>query len=215
LYAHAGFNEFVVALGHQGVVVKRYFAEYANLNGNLQVDLSSGAVESEDGPPEDWLVDLVDTGVGTNTGGRVRRLASFLDDTFLLTYGDGVSDVDIASVVAFHREHGKVATMTTVRPPARFGHLIIEGDQVTEFSEKPQIGEGWINGGFFVMEPEFLDYITGDSVNLAHEPLEKLAADGQLMAYQHDGFWQCMDTIRDRDYLNELWAEGSPPWKTW
>jgi glucose-1-phosphate cytidylyltransferase len=215
LYAHAGFNEFVVALGHQGSVVKRYFAEYANLNGNLHVNLGSGIVESEYGPPEDWMLDLVDTGLGTNTGGRVRRLHKFLNETFLLTYGDGVSDVDIAAVLDFHRSHGKLATMTAVRPPARFGHLTIVGDSVTEFSEKPQIGEGWINGGFFVLEPEVLDYIDGDHINLAHEPLEKLAKEGQLMAYQHGGFWQCMDTIRDKEFLNEMWVDGAAPWKVW
>ena len=214
-YAHFGHNEFVVALGYRAEYVKRYFADYCSMSGNLTVNLGTGRVDAETDQQEDWLIDLVDTGGSTNTAGRVKRLARHLTDTFLLTYGDGVSNIDIDALVAFHKSHGKLATLSAVRPPTRFGHLDIVGDQITEFSEKPQLGEGWINGGFFVMEPGVLDYIEGDHVNLAHAPLENLAKDGQLMAYKHDGFWQCMDTLRDKEHLESMWDAGSPEWKVW
>jgi len=161
-------------------------------------------------------VHLVDTGRGTQTGGRVKRLAHWLrDGTFMLTYGDGVSDVNVADVLAFHRRHGKLATVTAVRPPARFGGLVFDGDRVSEFTEKPQAGEGWINGGFFVMEPDVLDYIQGDDTYLEREPLERLAKDGQLVAFRHGGFWQCMDTLRDLKLLESLWEGGRAPWQVW
>ena len=164
----------------------------------------------------DWRVDLVDTGQETATGGRIKRLQPWLGDgTFMLTWGDGVADVDLDRLLAFHRSHGKLATLTAVRPPARFGHLEFDGDRVAQFDEKPQTSEGWINGAFFVLEPRVFDYIDGDDTQWEREPLERLAADGELMAYRHDSFWQCMDTIRDKKLLEKLWREPNPPWKTW
>jgi glucose-1-phosphate cytidylyltransferase len=212
-YARHGYKEFVLALGYKGEMVKHFFLNYYNLQGNLTVDLGKGEVEVHDGEREDWRVHLVDTGMDTQTGGRLKRLAPWVGgDTFMLTYGDGVSDVDIESLVRFHKSHGKLATITTVRPPARFGALSFEGDLVTHFTEKPQTGEGWINGGFFVLEPGVLDYIDGDETLWEKEPLERLARDRQLAAFHHEGFWQCMDTLRDVRHLEELWASGSAPW---
>ncbi len=214
-YAHFGHSEFVVALGYRADYVKRFFSDYCAMSGDLTVNLATGRVEAQTTQREDWIIYLVDTGGSTNTGGRVKRLARHLTDTFLLTYGDGVSNIDLAALVDFHKSHGKLCTLSAVRPPTRFGHLDIVGDQITEFSEKPQLGEGWINGGFFVMEPGVLDYIDGDSVNLAHAPLENLAKDGQLMAFKHEGFWQCMDTLRDKEHLESMWNSGSAEWKVW
>ncbi len=213
-YAARGFTEFVLALGYKSEVIKRYVLDYYHLQSQLTVSLRSGAVEVHDGGREDWTVHLVDTGLDTQTGGRVKRLARWLGDgPFMLTYGDGVSDVNVADLLAFHRKHGKLATVTAVRPPARFGGLVFDGDLVREFTEKPQVGEGWINGGFFVMEPGVLDYIQGDQTYLEREPLERLAKDGQLVAFRHDGFWQCMDTLRDLKLLESLWESGRAPWK--
>jgi glucose-1-phosphate cytidylyltransferase len=215
IFAAAGFREFVVALGYRGEAVKDYFLNYHYLRNDLSVS-SDGKVEVHDGAREDWLVHLVDTGLDTQTGGRVRRLADRLQDgTFMLTYGDGLSDVDCRALLEFHRSHGKLATVTAVRPPARFGGLLFDGDRVTEFTEKPQIGEGWINGGFFVLEPQVLDYIEGDTTIWEREPLEHLASDGQLMAYKHEGFWQSMDTLRDVRLLQTLWQSRKVPWKVW
>ena len=217
LYAHQGFRDFVVALGYKGDYVKRYMVDYAALEGDLTIGLREGRVEAHgSGERDDWNVALVDTGQTTNKGGRIKRLAPYLGSgTFMLTWGDGVSDIDLRKLLEFHRAHGKLATLTAVRPPARFGHIELEGDVVSEFSEKPQAREGWINGAFFVLEQEVLDYIDGDETEWEKEPLERLAADGQLMAYRHDGFWQCMDTIRDRKLLQSLWDSGSAPWKVW
>lgn len=216
IYAHQGFDDFVVALGYKGDSIKRWMVEYASLQSDLTVSLKSGKViphGNEDG--EDWKVDLVDTGQDTATGGRIKRLASYVGDgTFMLTWGDGVADIDLHRLLDFHRSHGKYATLTAVRPPARFGHLDLDGDVVSEFSEKPQLGEGWINGAFFVLEPEVFDYVDGDDTQWEKEPLERLARDGQLMAYKHDSFWQCMDTLRDKKLLDELWLDGAP-WRTW
>lgn len=215
-YAAHGFTEFVLALGYRGDVIKRYFLEYHQLRGDLTVDLRNGRVTAHDGEREDWTVHLVDTGASTETGGRVKRLAPWIGrERFLLTYGDGVSDVNIRAVVAHHAACGRLATVTAVRPPARFGGLIFDGETVTEFSEKPQTGEGWINGGFFVFESGMLDYIEGDHTILERDPLERLAAERQLSVYQHDGFWQCMDTVRDLKLLETLFATGRAPWKTW
>ena len=216
IYAHHGFDDFVVALGHRGEVVKRYFLDYARTSGDLSVSLGDGEVEMLDGDRDDWSVRLVDTGQATGTGGRVKRLEPHLDDgTFFLTWGDGVADIDLAALLDFHRSHGKLATLTAVRPPARFGHLELDDDQVTEFSEKPQTGEGWINGAFFVLEPGVQAYIDGDRTSFERDPLERLAKDGQLMAYRHYSFWQCMDTLREKRLLNELWETGRAPWKVW
>ena len=217
LYAHHGLRDFVVALGYKGDYVKRYMVDYASLEGDLTIALREGRVETHGtGDRDDWNVALVDTGQTTNKGGRIKRLAPYLGTgTFMLTWGDGVSDIDLRRLLEFHKAHGKLATLTAVRPPARFGHIELEGDVVSEFSEKPQAREGWINGAFFVLEQEVLDYIEGDETEWEKEPLERLAADGQLMAYRHDGFWQCMDTLRERKLLEQLWDSGSAPWKVW
>ena len=217
IYAHQGFNDFVVALGYKGDYVKRYMVDYASLEGDLTVGMRDGRVQMHgNGNRDDWQVALVDTGQTTNKGGRIKRLAPYLDgETFMMTWGDGVADIDLQELLAFHRSHGKLATLTAVRPPARFGHIELDGDVVSEFSEKPQAREGWINGAFFVLEPQVLDYIDGDDTEWEKEPLERLAADGQLMAYRHDGFWQCMDTLRERKLLEQLWDSGHAPWKVW
>jgi glucose-1-phosphate cytidylyltransferase len=215
-YAHYGFKEFVIALGYKGEVIKRYMVDYCSLNSNLTVNLQDGEVKIHDGYKTDWTVELVDTGMSTMTGGRIKRLAPYLGSgTFMLTWGDGVSDLNLQDLLAFHRSHGKMATLTAVRPPARFGHIELHGDQVTEFSEKPQTREGWINGAFFVLEPGVFDYIDGDETQWEREPLERLAKEGQLMAYRHASFWQCMDTLRDKVLLEELWQGGHAPWKIW
>jgi glucose-1-phosphate cytidylyltransferase len=215
IYAHQGYQDFVIALGHKGEVIKRYMLDYASLHSDLRVELSTGNVTSRNGGAEDWTVELVDTGQETATGGRIKRLAPYLSDgTFFLTWGDGVADIDLGRLLEFHRSHGKLATLTAVRPPARFGHLELNGDAIREFSEKPQIGEGWINGAFFLLEPGVFDYIDGDATAFEREPLEGLARAGQLMAYRHESFWQCMDTLRDRKLLEELWQNGAP-WRTW
>lgn len=215
-YAHYGFKEFVVALGYKGEVIKRYFLDYYMLDGSLTINFSKDNLETYDKEHRDWIVHLKDTGQGTNTGGRIKRLEpSLKDGTFMATYGDGVSDVDLTDLLRFHRSRGRIATITAVRPPSRFGGLNIEGDLVAEFVEKPQIGEGWINGGFFVFEPEIFDFLEGDHAILETDALEQLAADGQLAAYRHGRFWQCMDTLRDKRLLESLWQGGEAPWKVW
>jgi len=215
-YAHYGLNEFVIALGYKGEVIKKYMVDYASLHGNLKVNLQTGDVAIQGGYRPNWTVELVDTGNATLTGGRIKRLAPFLDgETFMLTWGDGVSDVNLNELLAFHRSHGKLATLTAVRPPARFGHLEFDGDTITTFTEKPQTMEGWINGAFFVLEPGVFNYIDGDETQWEKEPLERLAADGQLVAFRHYSFWQCMDTLRDKRLLEDLWQKGNPPWKIW
>jgi len=212
-YAHHGFNEFVVALGYKGEVIKKYFADYCSLNGNLSFDFDEGSVHGHHTDRPHWKVDLIETGTRTNTGGRIKRLAPYLgNETFMLTWGDGVADVDLNALLAFHRRHGKLATLTAVRPPARFGHLVIDDERVVEFSEKPQTSEGWINGAFFVLEPGVVEYIADDATQWEKEPLERLAHDGQLMAYLHTSFWQCMDTLRDKVLLEKLWQSEHPPW---
>lgn len=215
-YSHHGFNEFLVALGYRGDVVKRYFLDYRAAAGSMTIRLTSGEVQMHQHDYEDWLVHLIDTGLETQTGGRVKRLEPWLKgERFMLTYGDGVSPVNIDDLLNFHRKQGKIATVTAVRPPSRFGGLLFTGDLVAEFTEKPQIGEGWINGGFMVFEPEVLKYMRGDETNLEADVLEKLAEAGELAAYRHDAFWQCMDTLRDVRLLERLWNDGSPPWKVW
>lgn len=214
-YSHYGFTNFVICLGHKGEYIKRYFADLISWNSDMTVDLRAGAIERHDTENDGWRVTLVDTGQSTQTGGRMLRVRDLLDDTFLMTYGDGVSDVDLTSLLQFHREHGRAATVTAVRPPARFGQLHLGDDHlVEEFEEKPTTSEGWINGGFFVLEPSVFDSIPGD-VDWAKEPMAHLAASRQLVANCHDGFWQCMDTPRDRNYLEQLWETSAPPWKVW
>lgn len=215
-YHHYGFSEFVVALGYMGDYIKRYFLEYHTIRHNMRVDVSSGELELlDEDRAEKWLVDLIETGPRTETGGRVKRLAPWLkDETFMLTFGDGVSNVNLTALLDFHRSHGKVATVTAVHPPPRFGQMSLDGTRVAEFSEKP-MDTGWINGGYFVFEPAFLDYIEGDETHLSKEPMRRLVADGELMAYRHEGFWQCMDAMRDKVVLEELWESGNPPWRIW
>lgn len=216
-YAHFGHRDFVIALGYKGDIIKRWMVDYCSLAADLTVNVRNHEVRIvDDEQVEDWNVTLIDTGFATQTGGRIKRLRDHLENgTFMLTWGDGVSNVNLDELLAFHRSHGKLATVTAVRPPARFGHLELDGDRITEFSEKPQAGEGWINGAFFVLEPEVLEYIADDSVHFEKEPLEQLAENGQLMAYRHTSFWQCMDTIRDKTLLTKLWDAGDPPWKVW
>ncbi|MBF2048150.1 MAG: glucose-1-phosphate cytidylyltransferase [Leptolyngbya sp. IPPAS B-1204] len=215
-YAHYGFNQFAIALGYKGEMIKRYMVDYCLLNSSLSVDFSTCTVNPHCSHQLDWQVDLVDTGLNTNTGGRIKRLAPYMgNETFMLTWGDGLSDVNLHELLAFHRAHGKLATMTAVRPPARFGCLELDGDQIVDFSEKPQAREGWINGAFFVLEPEVFDYIDGDDTLWEKEPLERLARSGQLMAYRHTSFWQCMDTLREKRLLESLWQSGKAPWKVW
>lgn len=215
-YAYYGFREFFIALGYKGEVIKRYFLDYYTLNGSMTINLVSGEVQIQERECEDWLVHLIDTGLNTLTGGRVKRLEPWLrDGAFMVTYGDGVSNLDLSQLLRFHRSHGRLATVTAVRPPARFGGLIFDGDLVVEFTEKPQTGEGWINGGFLVLEPGVFDYLEGDDSSLEADALERLALDRQLAAYRHDGFWQCMDHLRDVRLLQNLWQSGNPPWKVW
>jgi len=215
-YSHYGFKEFYIALGYRGDVIKRFFLDYFNLSGNMTVDLSSGQVEMHDRETEDWKVHLVDTGLETQTGGRIKRLEPLLKDApFMVTYGDGLCNIDLVELYQFHRTHGRIATVTAVRPPSRFGGLVFEGEMVTEFTEKPQIGEGWINGGFLVFEPALFDYLHNDQTVLESGALEQIAANRQLMAYRHDQFWQCMDTLRDKNLLESLWQERCAPWKVW
>jgi glucose-1-phosphate cytidylyltransferase len=213
-YADYGHNEFYVALGYKGEVIKEYFLNYRTLNADFSVDLGTGAVHPYQLNEVDWKVTLVDTGLHSMTGGRVKRMKSYIGkETCLLSYGDGLSDVDLDQLVAFHNNHGKMVTVTAVHPGARFGELEIKDEQVTTFQEKPQTVQGWINGGYFVIEPEFLDLIQEDQTILEREPLERAARMGELMAFQHKGFWQCMDTKRDRDLLEKYWREGKAPWK--
>lgn len=215
-YAHYGFEEFFIALGYKGEVIKRYFIDYYTLNGSMTLNLSNGKVEVHNKECENWNIHLMDTGLPTLTGGRVKRLQPWLEnETFMVTYGDGVSNIHLQDLLHFHRTHGRLATVAAVRPPARFGGLVLEGDLVANFTEKSQAGEGWINGGFLVLEPGIFKYLEGDDSSLEAYTLERLAADGQLAAYRHDDFWQCMDTLRDLRLLESLWQSGNPPWKVW
>lgn len=215
IYERHGLSDFMLALGYKGEVIKDYFLNYHARQSDLNVHLKSGQVDYTNPTAEDWRLSLIDTGANTMTGGRLLRLKPHLQSggTFMLTYGDGVSNVDITALLALHRSHGRLATVTAVRPPARFGDLRIENNRVTHFEEKPQAGEGWINGGFFVFEPEVLDFIADDTTILEKAPLEQLAQRGELMAYHHPGYWQSMDTLRDKRALEELWVNGKAPWK--
>jgi glucose-1-phosphate cytidylyltransferase len=218
-YSHFGFNEFVIALGYKGEYIKHWMQEYYRLKKNVIVKTNSNEVIFHDERKQSqtgWTIHLVDTGQETLTGGRIKRLAPWLgNQTFMLTWCDAVADVDLHALLKFHRSHGRLATVTAVRPPPRFGHLVLEGERVVQFKEKAQDAEGWINGAFFVLEPGVLDYIKGDNTQWEKEPLEKLASDGELMAYRHTGFWQCMDTLHEKLLLEKLWQSGQAPWKTW
>jgi len=216
-YASFGTNEFCLAAGYKSEVIKEYFLNFYAINNDISIDLSNGKTVVHDGNQPNWKVHIIDTGLNTQTGGRLRRLRKWLeqDDIFMFTYGDGVADINLHSLLAFHRSHGKLATITTVRTPARFGRIGFEGDQVSEFYEKPESGEGWINGGYFVLSPKVIDYIDNDESIWEREPMERLAQDGQLMGYRHYGFWSCMDTLREKNYLEELWNTGKAEWKVW
>ncbi len=216
IYACYGYKDFLVACGYKGEMIKEYFHNYFIHSSDYIIDLKDDTRQVVRTNGDDWRVGMIDTGLDTCTGGRILRLRDWIGDLrFMVTYGDGVGNIDIAALVDFHNRHGKIATVSAVRPPARFGGLTIQGDAVTEFSEKPQTGEGWINGGFFVFEPKVFDYLVDDQTILEREPLERLSMDGQLMAYRHPGFWQPMDTLRDKQLLEEYWASGHAPWKVW
>lgn len=216
IYAGHGHKDFLIACGYKGEMIKEYFRNCFISSSDFVINLKDGAVDVLNPSKIDWKVGLVDTGLDTMTGGRLRRLSAWLKgETFMATYGDGVGNVDITKLLAFHRSHGKAVTITAVRPPARFGGLHLESGRVREFSEKPQTESGWINGGFFVCEPRLLDYLDNDETVLEREPLERLAAEGELMAFQHEGFWQPMDTLREKELLETLWASGKAPWKNW
>jgi glucose-1-phosphate cytidylyltransferase len=213
-YGAQGFQEFYVALGYKSEVIKRFFVDACELSGSITLDMTRGVWEPHEKTQHNWLVHLMETGIHTNTGGRLKRLQPFLGNgTFMLTYGDGLADIDLHELVRFHRRSGRIGTVTAVRPPARFGGLVFAGDLVAQFIEKPQIGEGWINGGFMVFEPEVFDFLDGDQSSLEFDALERLAGERQLAAFRHGGFWQCMDTLREKRYLENLWQQGTAPWK--
>ena len=213
IYSRFAHREFLIACGYKSEVIKEYFSNYLLHNSDVFVNLKSGSMRVVNSSIPDWEIGLIDTGLNTLTGGRLRRLKDHLKDaTFMATYGDGLADINIQSLIEFHRGHGKLATVTAVSPIARFGSLQLEGDSVVRFVEKPRSGQGWINGGFFVFEPEIFDYISGDDVPLEGEPLERMASESQLRAYRHSGFWHPMDTLRDKQLLENLWATGNPPW---
>lgn len=216
-YGHHGLTNFTICLGYKGYIIKEYFANYVLHNSDVTLDLAANRIEFHDQAAEPWRVTLVDTGDSTMTGGRLKRVAGHLGDAdcFCMTYGDGLADVDIAGLVDFHRRHGKLATMTVVQPPGRFGATLLDGDRVTEFIEKPRGDGGMINGGFFVLSRDVLDYIDGDDTTWEQEPLKRLAAEGQLKAWRHDGFWQPMDTLREKNQLESLWQSGEAPWNVW
>ena len=211
-YEKAGFNKFLLALGYKGNYIKDYFVNFNLRTSDFRINTLTGKVDLKTNALEDWNVSLIDTGQNTLTGGRLLRLKDNISETFMLTYGDGVCDVNLSDLIKFHKSHGKVATVTSVRPPARFGDMKIDDNKVIKFKEKPQTETGWINGGYFIFEPQIFNYLENDSTILEKEPLENLSKDGELMAYKHSGFWQCMDTIRDRDYLNDKIEKGETPW---
>ncbi len=216
IYSTHGINDFVICCGFKGYVIKEYFANYFLHTSDVTFDLSDNSMQVHRRHAEPWKVTLVDTGETTQTGGRLKRVAPFLgQDDFCMTYGDGLSNIDITSLIAFHREHGLQATLTAAQPPGRFGALDLEGNQVRKFLEKPVGDGGWINGGFFVLSPSVIDYIKGDETIWEHEPLEKLSSQNQLRAFKHDGFWHPMDTLRDKNHLEDLWRIERAPWKTW
>lgn len=220
IYSSQGFNEFIIALGYKGEVIKKYFLDYYSINSNIFLDLETGQNYLFDSNKENWKVWLIDTGIYTNTGGRILRLKKYIgNETFMVTYGDGVANINLKELLDFHRKHGKIGTVTAVRPPARFGGIIFDpsddSGKILKFTEKPQIGEGWINGGFMVFEPAIFNYLEDENTSLEAHVLERLAEEGQLAAFKHEGFWQCMDTMRDKNLLEKLWESGEAPWKIW
>jgi glucose-1-phosphate cytidylyltransferase len=216
-YSSQGIREFIIAVGYKAEVIKDYFLNFYAINNDITVDLSTGETVIHDGNQPNWKIHVVDTGLITQTGGRLKRLRSWLEaeDVFMFTYGDGVADIDVKNLLAYHKSHGKLATVTTVRSPARFGRISFDGNQITEFYEKPEAGEGWINGGYFVLSPKVIDYIDDDDTVWERTPIERLAREGELMGYRHYGFWSCMDTMKERNILEETWNSGKAPWKIW
>lgn len=217
IYSHWGINEFIICLGYKGYVIKEYFANYFLHMSDVSFDIASGTMDVIQNQAEPWRVTLIDTGLETMTGGRIKRILPLVesDGAFCLTYGDGVADINIGSLIDFHARHGALATITAVPPPKRFGQLSIEKSKVLEFKEKPDAEGGWINGGFFVLSPKVARYLADDATVWERNPLERLSEDGELHAYRHGGFWQPMDTLRDRNYLEDLWSSGAAPWKVW
>jgi glucose-1-phosphate cytidylyltransferase len=217
IFGAHGVSEFIVAVGYKGEMVKEYFLNFNAINNDISIDLATGKTEIHDRSQPKWKIHIVDTGLSTNTGGRLRQLSRWLgkDEIFMFSYGDGVADIDISALLKFHQSHGKLATVTTVRAPARFGRIGFNGERVEEFNEKPEDAEGWINGGYFVLHRRALDYVNGDETAWEREPVERLARDGQLMGYRHKGFWSCMDTLKEKNMLEEIWQSGKVPWKIW
>lgn len=217
IYSYHGVNEFIIALGYKAEVIKEYFLNFYAINNDISINLRTGETTIRGGRQPQWKVHLVDTGLYTQTGGRLKRLQGWLDkdEIFMFTYGDGVADLDMKAQLEFHKSHGKIATVTTVRPPARFGRIAQEGEQIMEFSEKSQAGEGWINGGFFLLHAKAIEYIDGDETIWEREPLERLTRDGQLMGYKHYGFWSCMDTLKEKNILEKMWQNDKASWKVW
>jgi glucose-1-phosphate cytidylyltransferase len=217
IYASQGINEFLIAVGYKAEVVKEYFLNFYAINNDITIDLATGENIIHDGNQPNWKIHIIDTGLYTQTGGRLKRLKKWLgkDETFMLTYGDGVADINLKGLLEYHESHGKLATVTTVHSPARFGRITFNGDQITDFYEKPQSAEGWINGGYFVLNPKVIDYIENDQTIWERSPVEKLARDGQLIGYRHYGFWSCMDTLKEKNFLEELWTSGKASWKVW
>lgn len=216
IYAAYGYKDFLVACGYKGEMIKEYFHNFLWQHNDYIIDLNDGSHQVVNSAQIDWRIGLIDTGLDTMTGGRILRLKKWIgEETFMMTYGDGLGNINIQSLVDFHRSHGKLATVTAVHPPARFGDLKIDGNTVCNFAEKPQTGEGWINGGFFVLEPKVFEYIATDQTSFERGPLERLAAEGQLMAFQHMDFWQPLDTLREKQLLEAMWESGKAPWKTW
>ena len=216
IYSAHGLNDFIICLGYKGYMIKEYFANYHLHMTDVTFDIKANRMEVHENFADPWRVTLIDTGDDTMTGGRLRRVTRYLgDEDFCFTYGDGVSDIDLSGLVRFHKAKGKLATLTAVQPPGRYGALAIESERVSRFQEKPDGDKSWINGGFFVLSPKVIDYISGDTTPWEREPLERLAAEGQVSAYTHHGFWQAMDTLREKNYLEQLWSSGKPPWKVW
>ncbi len=217
IYSAFGINEFIIAVGYKAEIIKEYFLNFYAINNNITVDLFTGKTTIHDGNQPAWKVHIIDTGINTQTGGRLGKLRKYIEDEdfFMFTYGDGVADINMNDLIEFHKSHKKIATVTTVRAPARFGRIGFNGNQITEFFEKPKLAEGWINGGFFVLNPEALDYIEGDDTIWERDPVERLAHDNQLMGYKHYGFWSCMDTLKEKNMLEELWKSEKAPWKVW
>lgn len=218
IYSFHGVNEFLIAVGYKAEIIKEYFLNFYSINNDITIDLSNGkTIVHNGGNQPNWKVHIIDTGLYTQTGGRLKRLGRWLEneDMFMFTYGDGVADINLNDLLTFHRSHGKLATVTTVRTPARFGRIGFDGDRIAEFYEKPESGEGWISGGYFVLNAKVFDYIDNDSTIWERDPVETLAKDGQLMGFRHYGFWSCMDTLKEKNYLEELWNSGKSPWKIW